>query len=134
MGKYLDLENDIFSIIDDVKPLLTSTKIYPANFVSVNPGTKFLRVSVIPSGSGINLKSISGLVIVDIYTPVGEGPRTTSLIADAMDQYLVGKSVNTSGRGVTQFGNSSLQPGSIDKDSPTLFRSTYTIPFNFFGV
>ncbi len=134
MGKFASLEKDIFDLIEANKAAFSSFKIYPSNFVSVNPGNKFLRVTVIPTGPGINLKSVSGILSVDIYLPVGEGPRNTSLTADQIDTYLVGKSYSTSGNGTLQFGNSSLAPGSIDRDSPSLYRSTYTIPFNFYGV
>lgn len=134
MGKFVDLEREIFNLIEANKAAFVNVKVYPANFVSVNPGNNFLRVTVISTGSGINLKSVSGLLTVDIYVPVGEGPRNTSLIADKIDTYLVGKSYNTSGNGTLQFGNSALAPGSVDRDSPSLYRSTYSIPFNFYGV
>jgi hypothetical protein len=135
MGKFIDLQTELFNIIEANKSAFGTVKVYPANFVSVNPGNNFLRVTVIPTGPGINLRSVSGLVTVDIYVPVGEGPKSTSLIADQMDTYLVGKSFNTLGNnGTLQFSNSSLAPGTIDRDSPGLYRSTYSIPFNFFGV
>jgi hypothetical protein len=134
MGKFVNLETEIFNLIEANKAEFNPVRVYPANFVSVNPGDKFLRVTVIPTGPGINLRSVSGLLTVDIYLPVGEGPRNTSLIADKIDTYLVGKSYSTTGGGTMQFGNSTLAPGSIDRDSPSLYRSTYTIPFNFYGV
>lgn len=133
MGKYLDLEKDIFSVIQQIVDA-NGYKVYPSNFVATNPGNKFLRFAVIPAGKGINLKSVSGLLIIDIFTPVGDGPRDTSLIADALDSKLVGKSIKTGSIGTTQLGDSTLDAGRTDKDSPSLFRATYSIPFNFYGV
>jgi hypothetical protein len=134
MGKYTNLEKDIFALIDDNLSLIPNLKIYPSNFVDTSPESLFIRVSIIPSGNGLNIKSISGLMIIDIYVPAGTGPRMTSEIADGLDVHLVGKTLKTTTGGSTQFGNSSLQPLGIDKDNPTLYRSSYTISFNFYGV
>ncbi len=133
MGKFVATETAIFAMIEQLRPALQGAKVYPANYLAANPGTLFLKVAVLPNGTGVNLKSTSGVVLVDIYSPAGEGPRMTSLIADGVDAYLVGKTLNTDG-GVVQFNNSSLSMGAVDKDSPSLWRSTYSIPFNFYGA
>lgn len=134
MGKYLNLQSDAFTIFDSSTWKAENIKTFPANFVPINPGNEFIRVSLIPSGSGINIRSVSGVFIIDIFTPAGNGPKRTSQIADKLDQYLVGKSVSTSSGNVTQLQNSSLQLNGVDKDNSSLYRSTYTIPFNYFGV
>jgi hypothetical protein len=134
MGKYTALEKDIFDLVERTMSIVPALKVYPSNFADSSPESQFVRVTVIPGGNGLNLKSISGLLIADIYVPAGSGPRGTSLLADGLDSQLVGKSLKTTTEGVTQFGNSNLRPVGIDKDNPTLYRSTYTIPFNFFGV
>jgi hypothetical protein len=134
MGKFIDLQTDIFSIFDSVAWKAENIKTFPVNFVSVSTGNEFIRVSIIANGAGLNIKSVSGVFIVDIFTSAGNGPKPTSLIADKLDQYLVGKSVSTQSGAVTQFLNSSLDYRGVDKDNPALFRSTYTIPFNYFGV
>lgn len=134
MGKYEALESDVFSIFASQTWKNENIKTYPVNFVTVNPGAEFIRVSVIPSGDGINIKSVSGLFSVDIFTSAGNGPRRASLIADKLDQYLVGKVLTTSLNGTTQFASSNMRHVGVDKDNPALFRSIYQIPFNYFGV
>jgi hypothetical protein len=134
MGKYSNLQADAFSIFDSAAWKAENIKTFPTNFVPVSPGNEFIRVSLLPSGNGINIRSVSGVFIIDIFTPAGNGPKRVSQIADKLDQYLVGKSMSTSAGSVTQLQNSSLQPNGIDRDNSTLYRSTYTIPFNYFGV
>ena len=134
MGKYENLEKDVFSIFGSTLWKNENIKTFPVNFIELTPGTEFVRVSVIPSGNGINLTSISGVLIIDIFTSAGNGPRRTSLIADKLDSYLVGKSISTQSGNATQLQNSSLAILGLDKDNPALFRASYSIPFNYFGV
>lgn len=134
MGKYTSLEKDIFDLINTNLNNVGTLRIYPSNFADVTPEQQFVKVTIVPSGNGLNLKSVSGLLIADIYVPSGSGPRGTSILADGLDSQLVGKTLKTTTGGTTQFGNSTMTPVGIDKANPTLFRSTYTIPFNFFGV
>ena len=133
MGKYEALETDVFSVFSTNQWKAENIKTYPVNFVTVNPGSEFIRVSVLPSGEGVDIRSISGIFIVDIFTSAGNGPRRSSLIADKLDQYLVGKSFSASS-GTTQFHNSNMRHVGLDADNPSLFRSIYQIPFNHFGV
>lgn len=134
MGKYLNLQSDLFSIFDSAAWKAENIRTYPSNFVAVNSGNEFIRVSIIPSGNGINLSSVSGVIIIDIFTSAGNGPKAAILIADKLDSYLVGKSVKTVSNVVTQFSNSTLSSGSTDRDNSALYRVSYTIPFNYFGV
>lgn len=134
MGKYTGLQEDIFSVFATPEWKAEKIKTFPVNFVTVNQGNEFIRVAIVSSGAGINLSSVSGTFIVDIFTPAGNGPKQASLIADKLDQYLVGKSLSTNSGAVTQLTSSSFDVGRPDRDNPALFRSTYTIPFNYFGV
>lgn len=134
MGKYLDIQNDIFSIFNSTAWKAENIKTYPSNFIAVNSGNEFVRVSIIPSGVGVNLKSVSGVLIIDIFTPAGNGPKAAALIADKLDTYLVGKSLTTGIGSVTQLKSSALQLLGNDKDNSALYRSNYTIPFNYFGA
>lgn len=72
--------------------------------------------------------------MIDIFVTAGNGPSRSLLIADKLDQYLVGKSIETVQSKVTQFMNSNFAHRGVDTDNPTLFRSSYTIPFNYFGA
>lgn len=133
MGKYEALTKDIFSIFGSTQWITENVKTIPANFV-YPPGQKtFIRVSVLPSGKGINLVSASGVLIVDIFTPAGEGPQPAMLIADKLDRHLAAQSVLT-GESRTQFGSSAFDLKGIDSADSTLFRSVYTLPFSYFGA
>jgi len=134
MGKYENLEKDVFSIFASTLWKNENIKTFPVNFIELNPGNEFIRASVIPSGNGINLTSISGVLIIDIFTSAGNGPRRTSLIADKLDSYLVGKSVSTVSGNSTQFNKSALSYVGLDTVNSALYRATYSIPFNYFGV
>ena len=134
MGKYSQLQTDIFSIFDSNSWKAENIKTYPENFIAMNTGTEFLRVSIIPGSSGINLRSVSGVIIIDIFTPAGVGPKRPYLIADKLDNYIQGKSISHDNSSCTQFKSSSTKPLGLDRDNPSLFRCSYEIPFNYFGV
>lgn len=134
MGKYANLQDDVFSLFDSDTWKAESITTYPSNFIKIDPGNEFIRVSIIPNGEGINLKSVSGVIIADIFTPAGAGPKRASLIADTLDTYLQGKSLSTISGNVTQFQKSAIAPVGRDPDNESLFRFNYSIPFNFFGV
>jgi hypothetical protein len=134
MGKYSSLEKDVFSVFNSTSWKSEKLKTYPSNFIPVDPGNEFIKVTILPSGLGLNLKSVSGMVLVDIFISVGGGPKKASLIADLLDSYLVGKHIITSENNTTQFFISSMQPLGNDKDNPTLYVYRYSIPFNYYGV
>jgi hypothetical protein len=134
MGKYTSLETNVFSIFASNAWKSEKINTYPNNFIVTKNSGEFIRVTIIPSGKGINLISTSGILIIDIFTLAGEGTKKASLIADKLDNYLVGKSITTSEKHVTQLNGSSLSFVGIDKDNTSLFRSNYTIPFNFYGA
>jgi hypothetical protein len=133
MGKFESLTKAVLSIFETAEWKIEGLKTYPSNFVTVSSGNTFLRVDVIPGGAGINLKSTSGQVMIDIFTPAGSGPLTALRIADKLDAYLVGKSKIVDNCNV-QLGNSSFNNRGIDKSNSALSHSVYVIPFNYFGV
>lgn len=133
MGKFVSLSKDILAIFGLPSWVSENIKSYPGNFVGVSPGDTYIRIHVLPQGAGLNLKSASGQVIIDVFTPAGNGPMAALQIADRLDAYLVGKSIQT-GTNATQLGNSSFTHIGADKSNPSLFRSQYSIPFNYFGV
>jgi hypothetical protein len=129
MGKYLNLEQDVFSIFGSPEWLAEDIRTYPSNFVATKIEDEFLRVSILPSGGGVNLRSVSGMMIVEIYIPSGRGTKRLNEIADTLDSYLEG---NTKNR--VQMSSSALSIIGEDKDNPSLFRANYSIPFNYYGV
>lgn len=133
MGKFLELEQAVFQVFGAAEWTSKSIPTFPENWTIENPGDKFIRVSVVPSGKSLNLISAAGVVIVDIFTSAGTGFKESASITDSLDLYLSGKSIRTSG-GTVQFQMGSMARRGEDRDNPSLYRSVYTIPFNFFGV
>jgi hypothetical protein len=132
MSKYLPLNSAIFSIFGSDEWISNNISVYPQNFNEIND-SEYLRISIIPNSPGINQKSTSGQLIVDIFIAAGSGPTRATTIADLLDSFLVGVSKTTTD-GVVQFFNSAVQPYGIDQDNPTLYRTQYTLPFSFFGA
>jgi hypothetical protein len=128
MGKYTDNQSDIFSIFDAFKSA-EGIETVPRDYKGDIDAEEYVRVSIVPSGNGINLVSSHGVVIAEIYTPAGFGPSRQNFIADRLDAHLVGKT-----HGMTQFLASTLSPLGTDRDNASLQCAKYEIPFNFFGV
>jgi len=135
MGKYTNLNSDIYSVFSTDTWKAEKIVTRPSNFVGMDKPTEFIRVSVIPSGTGLNRKSVSGILIIDIFTQAGGGPKRYASVADKLDSYLSGKSLSTVAGAAIQFPSSSaIDPKGNDKDNPALYRVAYTIPFNYFEV
>lgn len=134
MGKYTALETDIYSVFHQVGGWpTTGIDTHPVNFVPPQPASRFIKVAILPSDDGVNINSVSGIIMIDIFTSAGNGQTDAFDIADKLDTYMVGKTFNV-GSGSTQCGKSAVRPEGIDKDNPALYRTTYTIPFNYYGV
>ena len=134
MGKYAVVQGDIFSVFDAAGWQAENIKTYPQNHIPINPSSEWIRVSIVPSSFLSTLDSLSGQLIIDIFTSAGNGPKRPFEIADILDQYLTGKYLTTGGSGATQFLNSTMGGGALDIDNPSLYRSIYTISFNYTGV
>jgi hypothetical protein len=91
MGKYRDALSAMLSIFETPGWKFENIKTFPSNFNLKNAGDKFIRIDVIPSGRGLNLRSVSGILAVDIFTAAGSGPKDALLIADALDKFFLGK-------------------------------------------
>jgi len=128
------LEESVFSVFNSIPWKAENIKTFPDNFIELNPGNEFIRVSIIPSGNGLNLKSKSGLLLIDIFTSAGNGPRRSTEIADKLDKHFIGKNIVT-GNVSLQFPlSSSLGQGKQDSANPGLYRVTYSTTFNLIGV
>lgn len=130
---YTEIMLDVFSVFGSPAWVAENIKTFPRDF-EVNTGDEFIRVSVLTSGQGVNLKSTSGMLLIDIFTVSGDGPSRAMHIANRLDAYLVGKSQTTQTKRVTQFMKSSLAPRGVDKENPSLSRYLYSIEFNHYGV
>lgn len=131
MGKFSSLVSQIFSIFGSSEWLAENINTVPQNVTLVNSPNEYVRISIIPSKAGINTDSVAGILIADIFTKAGDGPTSSYDIADRLDSYLAGNTI-TLGKESIQFYDSTLTPKGVDTDNPTLFRTSYTINFNFF--
>ena len=141
MSKYASLHENVYPIFGTDQWKAEKIQTFPVNHTGkpigkprVNTSGEYIRVSVIPSGNSLNIRSISGVLMIDIFTKAGNGPNRYYSIADKLDTYLVGRSLNTTQGKTVQLFSSMLQPSGLDKDDPTLFRTTYSIPFNYTEV
>lgn len=134
MGKYSNIDANVFSIFGSPTWTAENIKTYPANFVAMDAGTEFVRIKIIASGEGVNLKSASGVLIADIFVKAGDGPKRSSQIADKLDSYLSGKYLSTGSGTAVQLGSSSMTVMGLDPDNKSLYWTTCTIPFSYFEV
>jgi hypothetical protein len=134
MSKYKNILLKTFSVFESDAWKANNIKTFPANVLTSNAGTEFIRVSVVPSGASLNVASASGVLIIDIFTPSGIGPKRALEIADLLDSFILAKVFHVSVGNSLQFKTSSLGPSSADSANPSLCMTSYTIPFNFFGV
>ena len=132
MGRYTDAQQDIFSVFATNEWKSEGIATHPSLIVPDNPGQEYIRISVIPSSTGINTKSVAGMLLIDIFAARVQGPRRPMEIADALDKYLNAKSVQLSS-GMTQFMSSSTGKPLEDKEDPALSMTLYSIAFNYFG-
>jgi hypothetical protein len=131
-SKYVNIVDNVYKLFATPEWKAEKIPTFPSNFDG--SGDEFIRVSVIPSGGGINLNSGSGVVLIDIFTSAGKGPKRAMSIADILDLYLVGKSLSTQAGTIFQFSQSSAQPFGADPINPSLYRVQYQISFNYFEV
>ena len=134
MGKYNDAIKSVLALFGTASWTQENIKTFPGNYVGTGAGDTYIRVHVIPSGAGLNRASVSGQLLIDIFTPAGKGPLDAGLIADKLDAHIVGKSLKVGNSHVQFPASSSMSPHGLDKVNPALFRSTYAISFNHFGV
>ena len=129
--KYKETVTAVFSLFAIPEWVSQGVRTIPSNFS--NKGTlPYVVVDVIPSGNPLNLTSTRGVVLCVIYTASGKGPDEYLSIADTINQFFEGKSIDSQ-NGVVQFGKSSLSP-LPSKEGAETFRATLSIPFNFFDI
>ena len=93
MGKYSNIDDLIFSIFASSTWKAEKIQTFPSNFVKTKSLEEYIRVSIISSGLGVNFRSVSGELIIDIFSKSGTGPKQSSEIADKLDNYLSGKTI-----------------------------------------
>jgi hypothetical protein len=132
MGKYAELETAIFSIFGTTAWTANGVKAHPANFTGIVGGSDYVRIHIIANHTGINIRSVSGILNIDIFTALGIGPRRVTQIADMLDAMLATKTTD-SPNGRVQCMTSNLTGMGRDNDNQSLYRAIYSIPFNYYG-
>lgn len=133
MNLYISLEDAIFSVFAQTEWVTEQIKIYPTTYKIPDNLVEFLRLSIIPSSQGVNENSISGILIIEIFSPVSAGSTRTYQIADILDNYLKKVTLQESSS-VTQLFDSVLSEIRSDADNPTLTSTKYQITFKHYGV
>lgn len=134
MSKYSLIESELFGIFATAEWKAEKVKSFPNNFIGVDAGSEYIRISVLPQGKGTNIYSVSGVIIIEIFTPAGMGPSKASIIADKLDKFLCGKAFSPTETTQLQVTETSLQHVGKDSANPTLHLSKYTAYFNYYGV
>ena len=134
MGKYETISRLVNSIFGTPEWALEAIPTYPPNFAIPSGTTKAIRLSIVASGSNkVSFpKSVSGQIIIDIFTSVGDGPKQGNLISDTLDRYISGKSITDGG--TIQTSESTLVDMGDDTADKSLRRFKYSISFNYYGV
>jgi hypothetical protein len=134
VGKYVATETRLNELFGSSPWLAEGVPAFPANFEPEDGfPSKYCQFSVVASEDGIpgyaRFDNVSGVIMIEIYTPAGSGPRDASEIADKLDKHLQAKTF-----GETQFFKSSCGAVRRDVANPTLSRAIYQVPFTHSGV
>lgn len=132
MSKYDVIDKAVFGIFGATTWQSEGIKTFPSNFTSSVSGNEYIRVSIINGTSQRN--QVSGQVLIEIFTPAGEGPKRATSIAGKLNNYLEGKSFVDIDNNNVQFQFSTLSGRGLDVDNKALHKSLYVINFNFFGA
>lgn len=135
MGKYSDLYAHVYSVFGTQEWVNEAIVTFPESFNGNKTANEYITVTMIPSSHELanQTRSVSGQILIDIFTPAGEGPRRSYEIADLLDKHFSGKT-KSNGSGSTQFMASVLSGQGEDPDNPSLYRILYSIPFTYYGV
>jgi len=130
MSSYSQIIEDLDAVFATSEWTSNDIASYPSNMAPT--GTKpseYVVLEVLPSqdlsiqyGS---VNQVSGLIIIQIYTPVNTGPRRIYEISDLLDNVLQKQQL---GEGL-QTNASALDPKGNDPDDPTLYRADYVLRF-----
>jgi len=132
--KFEDSMMNIFRVFATPEWIAERIKTFPKGFVNPAGLPEFIRVAILQSGAGINKQSLSGILLIDIFTPVKSGPTRPAQLADKLDTYLASKCFEVAPGVSTQFSQGVLQDHGIDQVNTDLHRSVFSIPYTHTGV
>lgn len=137
MSKFLQVQDDIFSIFGSAEWEAQGLKTYPREFGVIETALfedRALRLSILMNREGINLISLAGLLMIEIFTLGSRGPKIIVETADTLDNFLVGRTLSTYLGLSTQFFNSTLGLSQQDKINPRMVSTIYSISFTHNGA
>lgn len=127
MVKYSNLQSNVFSIFASQAWVDLNTRAFPAGIKGDKGDPPYVRMDVVADESGANRESVSGLLMIEIYTQWGDGPAKSIEIADQLDALIQNKTING-----TQFFSSSLSALLQDRDDENLGKRTYQVSFQHY--
>lgn len=133
MGKNTEIYSKVYSVFATPEWVAENIKTIPANFAGETGATEYVRISILLSDGVVNRKSGTGVLNIDIFSEAGLGMKATNAIADTLDDYLESKTMPANGINI-QFGQSSSSPMGPCRDNNALYRTIYSISFNYYGV
>jgi hypothetical protein len=104
-------------------------KTVPQDTVLPTGTVPFVRVSVLPSAYGVNIVSLGGMVMLEIYTPSGDGPALSVSIADKLRSLISNKSLTAPSGRTVQFRSPTLSAKGADPRNSSLSKSVLVFEF-----
>jgi hypothetical protein len=130
MGRFTQTLSGATGVFGTEEWKATKIETQPENYKARVGQSEYIRVTSLMSNKPINRRSVSGLLVVDIFVETARGPRRGSEIADLLDSFLANKSFAATD-GMVQFLTPAYQAIGEDKDLPSLYHYSFTVPFNF---
>lgn len=134
MGKYSNLTTIATIPFSSPEWLAEDIVTMPSNFTGNVKNNEYIRIHVLtqtPFPEYSNLNQMVGQLIIDIFTPGGQGTIRAAQISDLLDLYLVGKTFQ-SGNATVQYGASISSGDTPDSVNAALSRRIYSIPLSYF--
>ena len=134
MQRFQEVNKAIHSVFASDEWKAESIRIYPQNF-SGSVETPFMKFTLLDAGviEGQSINSMSGQLWIDIYVVPGQGNKRHAELADTLDKYFLGKTLDNDGenQGSTQFGRSVISSETFDEPSRS-YKVSYVIPFTYY--
>jgi len=131
MNRFEEITHDIHLLFGSQAWQDNAIKTLPSNFVDETTN-EYIRIGVVINTLQ-NTNNAHGVINIEIFVPSGSSLKRTMQIADMLN-LLLGRKLHNLSKGSIQFGLGSLGTGARCPDAASLYRTLYTIPFNFYEV
>jgi len=130
LNRYEKTLKDIYSIVESMT--IEGLKIVPIGYQGTETTNEYIRFNPVIGENNTEL-NLRGILYFDIYTKIGEGPTRAYKIADIIEKYFLGNTVNlNTGNSVTQFIKQSNLVVKGEAKNPAFLQTLYQIQFNNF--